>query len=202
MTTRNKSVVAKSFLCAAGITFLLFSCENASDDRVVEHQKVDHFVRYSPSQEEARTAFLEFLPKVSEGLELNTDSELLEEQGFTIILADLNNDSLLDAIVDYSLTPSREMNGGGGNAIGEISGLVYFKNDGSSLIFGDHTDEFQGNFGSRNELQKVENGTVFLKKFDYAEDDGRCCPSIPYLTELEIVGEKFRVKKKPYQTEE
>src|ERR1700704_905363 len=71
-----------------------------------------------------RKAFLAFLPQVSGNRDLNR---------FTILLGDINADGITDAVVDYSLEPTVEDNGGGGNAISEIPGVIAFINTGKSL---------------------------------------------------------------------
>ena len=188
-------------LCASVMT-LLFSCNQASETKLSNQQSSDHKRHFSPTEEDVHKAVQAYFPEFSEGLELNPNVESMNGRGYKFLLTDLNGDTLTDAIVDYSLLPNAEMNGGGGNAIGEISGLIYFENSGEQLIVSDHTQEFPGNFGSRNELQKIENGIIFLKKYEYAEEDGRCCPSISYLTELEIVEGKWMLKEESYPISE
>jgi hypothetical protein len=77
--------------------------------------------------------------------------------------------------------------------IGEIEGLVYFKNTGDSLVAQVHSDDFNwgGNSGSRIELQRIEKGKVYLQSFKYAHDDGRCCPSIPNTTIVRVDDNDF-----------
>ncbi len=198
MRTKNASLSLLKYLFPAAFVFILFSCSDPSAVR----QRNSEEEKFIPTDEDVQAMFQRWLPTISDGLELNAYSESLGEKGYTFVLADLNKDGLMDALVDYSLLPSFEMNGGGGNAIGEISGLVYFKNDGTQLVFSDHTQEFPGNFGSRNELYKVENGIIFLKKYEYTEEDGRCCQTIPYLKELEIIEGKCSLKEKPYPISE
>ena len=104
-----------------------------------------------------KTVFMKYLPNISDGRKLST----------TIIkLGDLNGDNLVDAIVDYGLEPTYEDNGGGGNAIGEIPGIVAFINTGQTLNIADHSEEFGGNFGSRNELTKISNGVIFWREWN------------------------------------
>lgn len=77
--------------------------------------------------------------------------------------------------------------------IGEIEGLVYFKNTGDLLVAQVHSDDFNwgGNSGSRIELQRIENGKIYLQSFEYAHDDGRCCPSIPNTTIVRVDDNDF-----------
>lgn len=91
---------------------------------------------------DVKNTFLEYLPNISGGRKLNN---------FIIELGDLNGDGSTDGVVDYSLEPTWEDNGGWGNAISEISGIIIFVNSGNAFTIADHSDEFGGNFGSRNE---------------------------------------------------
>lgn len=126
--------------------------------------------------------FLEYLPDISGGRKLNN---------FIIKFGDLNGDGLIDSVVDYSLEPTWEDNGGGGNAISEISGIIIFVNSGNAFTIADHSDEFGGNFGSRNELKRIDNGVIFLEGLDYTEDDPRCCPTMMTTTKLILSNNKI-----------
>ena len=126
--------------------------------------------------------FLEYLPDISGGRKLNN---------YIIEFGDLNGDGLIDSVVDYSLEPTWEDNGGGGNAISEISGIIIFINSGNAFTIADHSDEFGGNFGSRNELKRIDNGVIFLEGLDYTEDDPRCCPTMMTTTKLILSNNKI-----------
>jgi hypothetical protein len=126
--------------------------------------------------------FLEYLPDISGGRKLNN---------FIIKFGDLNGDGLIDSVVDYSLEPTWEDNGGGGNAISEISGIIIFVNSGNAFTIADHSDEFGGNFGSRNELKRIDNGVIFLEGLDYTDDDPRCCPTMMTTTKLILSNNKI-----------
>lgn len=194
-------MIKNHVLLCFGVMTSLLSCNHTSEAKNLDNQTNNHQSHFSPSEEDVHMVFQAYFPEFSDGLELNPNVESMNGRGYKFLLEDLNGDTLTDAIVDYSLLPNAEKNGGG-NAIGEISGLIYFENSGEQLIVRDHTQEFPGNFGSRNELQKIENGIIFLKKYAYTEEDGRCCPSIPYLTELKIIDGKWTLKKKPYPVSE
>lgn len=131
---------------------------------------------------DVKNTFLEYLPNISDGRKLNN---------FIIELGDLNGDGSTDGVVDYSLEPTWEDNGGGGNAISEISGIIIFVNSGNSFTIADHSDEFGGNFGSRNELKRINNGVIFLEGLDYKEEDPRCCPSLMTTTKLILRNNKI-----------
>lgn len=166
------------------------ACEVQKDDELNQSSSKEKKQPFLPSEHHVSEQFLKFLPTVSDDLDLNTEIESLGGRGYKIVMGDLNNDSLIDAIVDYSLLPDFEMTGGG-SAIGEIAGLIYLKNTGDSLIVAAHTQELVGNIGSRNELQKIESGTIYLEMLEYAPDDGRCCPSIPTTTMIRIKDGEF-----------
>lgn len=131
---------------------------------------------------DVKNTFLEYLPNISVGRKLNN---------FIIELGDLNGDGSTDGVVDYSLEPTWEDNGGGGNAISEISGIIIFVNSGNAFTIADHSDEFGGNFGSRNELKRINNGVIFLEGLDYKEEDPRCCPSLMTTTKLILRNNKI-----------
>ncbi len=122
--------------------------------------------------------FREYLPKISDGRNLNNR---------IIAIGDLNDDGLLDGIVDYSLEPTLEDNGGGGNAVGEISGLIVIVNDNENLTIVDDT----GDYNVRSDLKRIKNGVVLLEGLDYAEGDPRCCPSIKTTTKLVVRNNKL-----------
>lgn len=132
-------------------------------------------MKFTVDQALVKATFLKYLPNISGGRKLSTS---------IIRLGDLNGDNLVDAVVDYGLEPTYDDNGGGGNAIAEISGLVALVNTGQALTIADHSEEFGGNFGSRNELKKISSGVIFLEGLEYGEDDPRCCPSIKKTTKI------------------
>lgn len=138
--------------------------------------------QFKVDQALVKSAFMKYLPNISGGRKLSTS---------IIKLGDLNGDNLVDAVVDYGLEPTYDDNGGGGNAIGEIPGLVAFINTGQALTIADHSEEFGGNFGSRNELKKINNGVIFLEGLEYSDDDPRCCPSIKTTTKVVLRNNKL-----------
>jgi hypothetical protein len=168
-------------------SFGLFSCNNNSeqisqvqtlkdsgnvqhDDSIVNRQGNEAFIL---NEEVVRKAFLEYLPDISDGRSLNKYSSGTNDKGYKILLGDLNGDNLPDGVVDYSLEPTLEDNGGGGNAIAEIPGLIAFVNTGRGIIIADHSESFP-----LSTLKKINNGVIILEGLAYANDDPRCCPSI------------------------
>jgi hypothetical protein len=131
---------------------------------------------------DVKKSFLEYLPNISGGRMLSKS---------VIKIGDLNGDGLIDGVVDYGLEPTWEDNGGGGNAISEISGIIVFVNSGKALTVADHSEEYGGNFGSRNELKEISNGVIFLEGLEYADDDARCCPTLNTTTKLVLRNNKI-----------
>ncbi|MBC7627867.1 hypothetical protein [Ferruginibacter sp.] len=157
----------------------LLKKELGQSDSTIPNPTIDQF---SVDKALVKKIFLQYLPNISDGRKLNS---------YTVDVGDLNGDNLIDAIVDYGLEPTSEDNGGGGNAIGEISGLVAFTNTGNKLVIADHSEEFGGNFGARNQLKEINNGVIFLEGLDYSEDDPRCCPSLKTTTKLILRNNKL-----------
>jgi len=150
--------------------------DNSTNTTKVEEKQ------FTVDQALVKAAFMKYLPNISGGRKLSTS---------IIKLGDLNGDNLIDAVVDYGLEPTYDDNGGGGNAIGEIPGFVAFINTGQALTIADHSEEFGGNFGSRNELKTINNGIIFLEGLEYSDDDPRCCPSLKTTTKIVLRNNKF-----------
>lgn len=174
-------------------TLLVFlgSCHTKSNIGQSNSESVDsatNLESFTVDEEMVSEEFLAHLGELYDDPELNEYAESLNGKGYKILLGDLNGDQLIDAVVDYSLLPDFEETG---NAISEISGLIFFRNNGKELIFEHHTDEFPGNFGSRNEIIKIRDGIVYQEMFNYTEEDARCCPSIRVETQLGLVNNRF-----------
>lgn len=178
----------------------LFSCNNNSEqgsqvqtlkdsgslqhaDSIVNRQGNEAFIL---NEEVVRKAFLEYLPDISDGRSLNKYSLDTDDKGYKILIGDLNGDNLPDGVVDYSLEPTLEDNGGGGNAVAEIPGLIAFVNTGRGIIIADHSESF-----SLTSLKKINNGVIILEGLAYASDDPRCCPSIKTTTKVVLRNNKL-----------
>jgi hypothetical protein len=135
-----------------------------------------------------RDAFLKYLPDIADGRKLNSFWKTDDGNGYKILIGDLNGDNLFDGIVSYSLEPTLDDNGGGGNAISEIPGIVVFLNTGKNITIADHTEDFGG---ARNELKKISNGVIILEGLDYADDDARCCPTLKTQTKIVLRNNKL-----------
>ena len=130
--------------------------------------------------------FLEYLPSIAGNRVLSQSPESPGGKGYKIVLGDLNGDGLTDAVVDYSLEATSEDTGGGGNAIGEISGLVAYTNTGKNIILADHTRAF-----GMNRLARIDNGIIILEGLTHGENDPRCCPSIKTTTRVVLKDKKL-----------
>jgi hypothetical protein len=125
----------------------------------------------------AKQTFMKLLPKISEGMELDT---------FKIKTGDLNDDGRIDAVVYYTLNPTLEEDGGGGNAIGALPGLLALLNSPEGYRMADHTTDIP-----LLDLSSIKEGIIYLEGFDYADDDPRCCPSIRKTTRLMLEAGKI-----------
>lgn len=95
---------------------------------------------------------------------------------------DLNNDGLEDMII-----PVNTEGGGGGGNVWWIDLFVFLQQKDASFSFlttksNWEITECQGFI----QLDKIENNLIYGKSSCYAEDDGRCCPSLNYLTTLKL----------------
>lgn len=79
---------------------------------------------------------------------------------------DFTGDGIDDVVIYWSIAPE------GGNAIiGQ--GLSLYKNTGSKVkVIAGYEPDYLFSF------DEIKNGKIRVKKLEYAEEDGRCCPSI------------------------
>jgi hypothetical protein len=129
-----------------------------------------------------KSDFLKYLPKISGGRALFTSM---------IEIGDINGDNLIDGVVIYGLEPTYEDNGGGGNAIGMIPGLIAFINTGQALTIIDCSEDYGRNFGAGNQLKKITKGVIYLEGLEYKEDDPHCCPSLETSTKIILRNRKL-----------
>lgn len=120
----------------------------------------------------AERKFNAYLPKILE----SHDAILDLQQSYT---GDFTGDGIEDVAIYYSLAPS-----GGGNAI-VGQGLSLYENKGNDVkvIAGYEPDYLFG-------FDRISNGRIYVEKLEYAENDGRCCPSIKTEHTLTISGSK------------
>lgn len=100
----------------------------------------------------------------------------------TTYVGDFTNDGLLDVVLDYGLDPKEgNLNVGGG--------ILLYRNNGNGLeFFKEYNPEYLFN------VDRVSNSKIFLKKYEYKEEDPRCCPSIITEVELNVTGENVTEK--------
>ncbi|MFY9224338.1 MAG: hypothetical protein WAQ98_16825 [Blastocatellia bacterium] len=103
-----------------------------------------------------------------------------------IIIGDINNDGKEDQLVQYNVNI-----GNPGNA--SILYIAAFLNLNGKFKF--QTKMEAGNFGTATgrqlSLDKIENGVIYCKVYEYASTDGVCCPSIQKLAEYRFTNKKF-----------
>ncbi|MCD9853454.1 hypothetical protein LUD75_01965 [Epilithonimonas sp. JDS] len=120
----------------------------------------------------ATAQFDAYLPKILESHGANLD---LQEPA----TGDFTGDGIDDVAIYFSLSPK-----GGGNAlVGQ--GLTLYQNDGKRVkVIGGFEPDYLFSF------KKISNGKIYVEKLEYAEEDGRCCPSIKTEHILTISGNK------------
>lgn len=97
----------------------------------------------------------------------------------TTYVGDFTNDGLLDVVLDFTLDPTQgNLNAGGG--------ILLYKNTGSGITF---IKEYNPEYLYR--VDEVLNTGIFLKRFEYTDDDPRCCPSINKIIKLNVDGENI-----------
>jgi len=120
----------------------------------------------------ATAQFEAYLPKILESHEAGID---LQEP----ITGDFTGDGIDDVAIYFSLSPKD-----GGNAlVGQ--GLTLYQNDGKRVkVIAGYEPDYLFSF------TKISNGKIYVEKLEYAEEDGRCCPSIKTEHILTISGNK------------
>lgn len=94
-------------------------------------------------------------------------------------VGDFTGDGIEDVAIYWSLAPK-----GGGNAI-VGQGISLYKNNGHNVkVIAGYEPDYLFAFDT------ISNGKIIVEKLEYAEDDGRCCPSIKSRHELTISGNK------------
>jgi len=120
----------------------------------------------------AESQFKEYLPKI-----LETHDAILDVQAS--YTGDFTGDGIDDVAIYFSLAPK-----GGGNAI-VGQGLSLYQNDGTSVkVIAGYEPDYLFSF------DKISHGRIHVEKLAYAEDDGRCCPSIKTAHTLTLAGSK------------
>ena len=91
---------------------------------------------------------------------------------------DFTGDGIEDIAIYWNIAPE------GGNAIiGQ--GLSLYKNDGKTVkVIAGYEPDYLFAFDT------IKNGKIIVERLEYAEEDGRCCPSIKTKHALTIKGNK------------
>nr|WP_121271774.1 hypothetical protein [Pedobacter schmidteae] len=121
---------------------------------------------------QAEKQFAQYLPKILK----SSDGVLDVQQSYT---GDFTGDGIADVAIYFSLSPA-----GGGNAIiGQ--GLVLYKNEGNRVkVIGGYEPDYLF------KVDTIRDGKIMVEKMEYAETDGRCCPSVRTKHTLTISGNK------------
>lgn len=120
----------------------------------------------------AEKQFERYLPKILESHEAILDVQ----ESFT---GDFTGDGIEDIAIYFCLAPSN-----GGNAI-VGQGLSLYQNNGKEVsVIAGYEPKYLFNFN------RIYNGNLFVEKLEYAENDGRCCPSIKTDIKLKVIGNK------------
>ncbi|KFF75415.1 hypothetical protein HX13_04335 [Chryseobacterium sp. P1-3] len=119
----------------------------------------------------AMKQFDAYLPKI-----LKTYDGVIDLQDPHV--GDFTGDGIEDVAIYWNIAPE------GGNAlIGQ--GLSLYKNDGHKVkVIAGYEPDYLFAFDT------IKNGKIIVEKLEYAEDDGRCCPSIKTKHALTISGSK------------
>ena len=129
---------------------------NIEDPTSVEAPKIStaEAVKLATAQFEA------YLPKILESHDAAID---LQEA----VTGDFTGDGIDDVAIYFSLSPK-----GGGNAlVGQ--GLTLYQNDGRRVkVIAGFEPDYLFSF------TKISGGKIYVEKLEYADEDGRCCPSI------------------------
>ncbi len=135
--------------------------ENQSDRSKIS---TNDAVRLSEKQ------FKKYLPKILESHEAILDLQ----ESYT---GDFTGDGIEDVVIYFSLAPRD-----GGNAI-VGQGLSLYQNSGYDVkVIAGYEPDYSFRF------DKISNGSIYVEKLEYAENDGHCCPSIIIGHRLTISG--------------
>ena len=110
------------------------------------------------------------------------ETESTANAGDTTYVGDFNNDGLLDVVLNYGLDPTEGNYNVGG-------GILLYKNNGNGIEF---FKEYNPKY--LYDVDSISNSKIFLKRYEYKEEDGRCCPSIITEVELSVTGENIAEK--------
>lgn len=120
----------------------------------------------------AEKQFEKYLPKILDDYDARLD---IQES----YIGDFTGDGISDVAIYFALAPQD-----GGNAI-VGQGLALYKNTGTNVkVIAGYEPDYLFSF------KTIKNGKIYVEKLEYAETDGRCCPSIKTEHILKISGGK------------
>lgn len=176
-----------SFLC---LTVILTAC-NKSESKGNKNDELKEGKQLSQEQkthsEEAKSSesriskdeavklamkqFDDYLPNILKTYDGVIDLQIPNTGDFT-------GDGIEDIAIYWNIAPE------GGNAIiGQ--GLSLYKNDGKAVkVIAGYEPDYLFAFDT------IKNGKIIVERLEYAEEDGRCCPSIKTKHALTIKGNK------------
>lgn len=104
-----------------------------------------------------------------------------------IIKGDINNDGTEDQLVNYNLNI-----GYPGNF--SLLYIAVFFNINGALKFNSEIDagSFGTAIGEQIAIDKIENGVIYCKAYEYAPNDGVCCPSIEKIYKYKLYKGKLK----------
>jgi hypothetical protein len=160
-----KSTIYKYLL----IIFLLINCNNEKYNKN-STVNTNKSISISEAKSLAEKKFNSYLPKI-----LKSNNAILD--GSSTYVGDFTGDGIDDIVICFALAPAV-----GGNMLSGL-GMVLYKNDGKDVtVIAGFEPDYLFSF------DRIENGNIYIKKLDYAEDDPRCCPSIEEDYKLTISG--------------
>lgn len=148
------------------------SSSSKKEQKLKEGKSLKHRISKEEAVQSAMKQFEKYLPKILKTYDAAID---LQEP----FVGDFTGDGIEDVAIYWSLSPQ-----GGGNAlVGQ--GISLYKNDGHKVkVIAGYEPDYLFAF------DKISNGKIIVEKLEYAEEDGRCCPSIKTRHELTISGNK------------
>ncbi|MBL7789110.1 MAG: hypothetical protein JNL75_04665 [Chitinophagales bacterium] len=166
-------------LCFIGINII--SCENPlrkkelalkEKELSLEENSSTQFLATKDAIKLAEKQFENYLPKILESHEAILDVQ----ESFT---GDFTGDGVEDIAIYFCLAP----NNGGNAIIGQ--GLSLYQKVGNEVkVIAGYEPKYLFSFN------KISNGKIYVEKLEYAEGDGRCCPSIKTNLKLKVIGNK------------
>jgi hypothetical protein len=106
----------------------------------------------------------------------------------SILKGDLNKDGIEDLVISIYT----EGGGSGGN-IGWDDIFIFLNKQGKPVLLSvNQSDQITGFSGDCQFFaEKIENGYLIGTSQCYTKDDSRCCPSLKYITKLQLKNEKL-----------